>query len=379
MRSTLSILEVLPPRRGTVLVGLLLLGGPGVATPEDTLSGKALYESSCASCHGATGRGAPASLVGFPDPLPDFTDDTFASREPEWDWVAVASEGGPSRGFSEMMPAFGGVRTVEELAAVVEYIKGFSTDTAWPRGELNLARPLVTGKAFPEDEAVLTSQINTKAPGRIAQRLVYEQRFGPRNQWEIVVPFGWHEVPVSTSGDGTAWTSSMGDIAFSLKRAFFHDRDSIVSVAGELFLPTGDDERGFGRGTALFEPYVAYGQILPGGFFLQSQLGLELTFDKDKAQNEALFRNALGWSTQSGLFGRTWSPMLEVLVGRDLVAGEDFIFDVVPQMQVTLNKRQHIMANVGVRVPLNKRDERDAQVLFYVLWDWFDGTLFEGW
>jgi mono/diheme cytochrome c family protein len=362
-----------------VLVGLLLLGWPGVATPEDALSGKALYESSCASCHGATGRGAPASLVGFPDPLPDFTDDTFASREPEWDWVGVASEGGPSRGFSEMMPAFGGVRTVDELVAVVDYIKGFATDTSWPRGELNLARPLVTGKAFPEDEAVLSTTIDTDSPGRVASRLVYEQRFGPRNQWEIVVPFGWHEVPVGTADDDTAWSSSMGDIAVSLKRAFYHDRDSIVSVAGELFLPTGDDERGFGRGTALFEPYVAYGQILPGNFFLQSQLGLELSFDRDKAQNEALFRNALGWSTQSGLFGRTWSPMVEVLVGRELVEGEDFVFDLVPQMQVTLNKRQHIMANVGVRVPLNKRDERDAQVLFYVLWDWFDGTLFEGW
>ena len=29
-----------------------------------------------------------------------------------------------------------------------------------------------------------------------------------------------------------------------------------------------DDERGFGRGTAVFEPFIVYGQILPGGFFL---------------------------------------------------------------------------------------------------------------
>jgi mono/diheme cytochrome c family protein len=372
------------PRALVCLGGALLLplvaavGAEGATEPPPT--GKVLYQTACASCHGATGRGAPPSLRGFDDPLPDFTDSSFVSREPKWDWVGIAFEGGPSRGFSEMMPAFGGVLTIEELVAVVDYIKGFATDNEWPVGELNLPRALVTGKAFPEDEAVLTSQINTKAPGRIANKLVYEQRFGARNQWEIVVPFGWHEVPVTDgSGQATSWTSSMGDIAVSLKRAVYHDRDSIVSVAGELFLPTGDDERGFGRGTALFEPYIAYGQILPAGFFLQSVLGAELTFDKDKAQNEALFRNAIGWTGQSGQFGRSWSPMLEVLVGRDLVAGEDFIFDLVPQMQVTLSKRQHIMANVGVRVPLNKRDERDAQVLFYVLWDWFDGTLYEGW
>ena len=365
--------------------GLVLLGGvlmiavPG-AGDDGLQTGKAIYQAACSTCHGSSGRGAPGSLVGFSDPVPDFTDCDFANREPDSDWVGIGYEGGPSRGFSEMMPAFQGVLTVEQVQLAVNHIRTFCTDDRWPRGELNLPRALITGKAFPEDEAVLTGQINTKAPGRVLTRIVYEQRFGARNQWEIAVPFGWHEVPITDgSGQPTAWTSSLGDIALSLKRAVYHDRDSIISVAGELFLPTGDDERGFGRGTAVFEPFIVYGQILPGGFFLQSMLGAEITFDKEKASNEALFRNAIGWSGQSGEFGRTWSPMLEVLVGRDLVGGEDFIFDLVPQMQVTLNKRQHIMANVGVRVPLNKRDERDPQVLFYVLWDWFDGTLFEGW
>jgi hypothetical protein len=318
--------------------------------------------------------------LGFDDPLPDFTDASFASREPDWDWVGVATEGGPSRGFSEMMPAFGGVLGVAELEGVVGYIKGFGEDRDWPRGELNLPRPLVTGKAFPEDEAVLTAQIDTEGPGRVANFLTYERRFGPRNQWEVVVPFGWLGVPSETDpASREQWSSAVGDVRFSLKRAFHHDRDSVVSVAGEIFLPTGDDERGFGRGTAVFEPYLAWGQLLPAGFFLQTQAGVELTFDKDKADNEGLFRAALGWTGQSGMFGRSWSPMVEVLVGRDLVAGEPYIFDLVPQMQVTLNKRQHVRFNVGVRTPLNRRDERTTQVIFYVLWDWFDGMLLEGW
>ena len=29
--------------------------------------------------------------------------------------------------------------------------------------------------------------------------------------------------------------------------------------------------------------------------------------------------------------------------------------------------------------PLNDRDNRDTQVLAYVLWDWFDGGLFDFW
>ena len=54
-------------------------------------------------------------------------------------------------------------------------------------------------------------------------------------------------------------------------------------------------------------------------------------------------------------------------------------WDVVPQMQVTLSKLQHIMLSVGVRVPLNERADRTPHVLTYFLWDWFDGGLFAFW
>jgi hypothetical protein len=46
---------------------------------------------------------------------------------------------------------------------------------------------------------------------------------------------------------------------------------------------------------------------------------------------------------------------------------------------VTLSRRQHIMASFGVRVPANNRAGRPVQVMFYLLWDWFDGGLREGW
>jgi hypothetical protein len=152
-----------------------------------------------------------------------------------------------------------------------------------------------------------------------------------------------------------------------------------VSVAGELILPTGDDERGFGKGTTVFEPFLTWGQILPSDFFLQSQLGLELPFDTDRADREGFFRVALGWTTTTGEFGRGWSPMVELVAGRELVSGGTTNLDVVPQIQITLNKRQHIMFNIGVRTALNNRSRENTQIMLYLLWDWFDGTLFEGW
>ena len=74
-----------------------------------------------------------------------------------------------------------------------------------------------------------------------------------------------------------------------------------------------------------------------------------------------------------------WSPMMELLADRDIVTGAKTNWNVVPQFQVTLNKRQHIRANVGVSVPANNRVGRSTQVVFYLLWDWFDGGFLEGW
>jgi len=71
--------------------------------------------------------------------------------------------------------------------------------------------------------------------------------------------------------------------------------------------------------------------------------------------------------------------MLELLGARELVSGEKVQWDLVPQMQVTLNRRQHIMANFGVRLPVTDSGTRNTQLLFYILWDWFDGGLLEGW
>jgi hypothetical protein len=37
------------------------------------------------------------------------------------------------------------------------------------------------------------------------------------------------------------------------------------------------------------------------------------------------------------------------------------------------------MIAAGVRLPLTQRQDRPVQGLVYLLWDWFDGGLFEFW
>jgi mono/diheme cytochrome c family protein len=344
-------------------------------------SGRDLYLTSCANCHGPDGTGLSSAEVGFDLELPDFTDCRFASREPHGDWVGVAHEGGPLRGFDRMMPAFGDALSMEEIERVVEYVKGLCTDQRWPPGEFNIPLALGTEKAYPEDETVFKSSVDTKGAGSVMNKLIHEKRFGARNQIEVVVPFGWMEQSGEAGPTGD-WAGGVGDLAIGLKRVLFHNINSgtIASFTFETILPTGNEEKGFGKGFTVFEPFVTLGQLLPFESFVQLQTGVEIPTDSDKADREFLFRVALGRTlVVDGAWGRAWSPMVEFLAARELVEGEPTFWDILPQMQVTLNQRQHIMANFGVRLPLTETEGRDSQLVFYLLWDWFDGGFFEGW
>lgn len=349
--------------------------GPWPPTDYASMDGEALYREACAACHGPDGTGVASSAVGFLIPLPDFTDCSFATREPDSDWMAVSHDGGPARGFDPMMPAIGGVLTLEQLQLTLDHIRRMCTDEDWPRGELNFPRAMVTEKAYPEDEAVFTYGTSLDGPAALTGEFVYEKRFGARNQIEFVVPFSYR------SRDGASWQGGLGDLVVGVKRAFYHslEKGSIFSAAAEIKLPTGNYEDGFGVGTPVFETFASYGHSLPADAFLQLQGVYERPFDADRAGDEAALRLVLGKSFTEGAWGRTWSPMLEVLSSRELEDGATIHWDLVPQFQVTLNTRQHVMGNVAVRVPVNDTATREPTLLFYILWDWFDGGFFEGW
>ena len=71
--------------------------------------------------------------------------------------------------------------------------------------------------------------------------------------------------------------------------------------------------------------------------------------------------------------------MIEVLGKRDLESGARIQWELVPQVQVTLTKRQHIMLNVGFGFPVTDASVRSKRFMVYLLWDWYDGGFSEGW
>ncbi len=356
---------------------MCLLGATPVEaqSPSPPRSGEQIYGAACAHCHGPSGKGVPAARLSLPVDPPDFTSCSFASREPDGDWGSIIAGGGPVRAFDRTMPAFGDALSDEEIQRALDHVRTFCAERSWPRGELNLPRALVTEKAYPEDELVVTTAVATEGEGAATTKVIYEKRFGAQNQVEFVVPIA------ANGRDGGSWQAGLGDMAIAVKRALVHShqRGTILSATGELILPTGDAARDLGKGYAVFEPFVTFGQILPRDSFFQFQGGFEFP-TSDEGANEAFWRFALGKSfAQNGGWGRTWSPMLEILGAKELVDGERVQWDLVPQVQVTLSTRQHIMLNVGVRFPLTESGPRSTQFVMYLLWDWFDGGFFDGW
>lgn len=342
---------------------------------ESSQQGHEIYRAACAACHGADGRGAPQELVGFDTPLPDFTDCSFSTREPDADWFAIAHDGGPVRAFDRRMPAFGEALAADEIGRAISHVRTFCGSRDWPRGELNLPRALVTEKAYPEDEAVLTAVVDTQSSQAVTSQFLYERRFGAKNQFELMVPLSMQQ---SSTG---SWHHGVGDVAAAVKRVLFHslERGAIVSASTEVAFPTGSEASGLGKGVAMVEPFVSYGQLLSDSAFVQVQVGGELSTDRTKAAHEVFWRAAMGRTFEQGRFGRAWSPMVELLGSREMESDERALWDITPQVQITLTKRQHIMLNGGLRIPLNERAGRSVQVITYFLWDWFDGSLADGW
>ena len=338
-------------------------------------TGEEIFRSTCIGCHGADGAGAPRTTVGFAVPLPDFTDCNFTTREARSDWTAIVRDGGPVRGLSRIMPAFRELLTSEEIARVVSYVQTFCRDKRWPRGELNVPLAQTVEKAYPEDEMVLTSAVDTKGPGSVSSHLIFEKRLGARDQLEIDMPFGF------MGREGQSLVGGLGDISIVPKHVFFNSPASgtIVSGSAGVILPTGDRSKDFGSGTTAFEANVLGAQLLPRRSYLQFQGGVELPTDRSRAEQSASWGLALGTTIPFGPISRAWSPMVEVTGSRDLVGGAPVEWNVVPQFQLTLSALQHVRASLGVDIPLTERDARRSQLLFYVLWDTFDGSLFEKW
>lgn len=312
------------------MLGATLLLGAGAlkvmtqtipyAKPPNAKNGETIYKAGCVACHGENGQGAPESLTVFkrPDTWPDFTKCDQTTPEPNSAYKAVLIHGGPVRAFVPIMPAFGQLLTDSQINDLIAYLRTFCDNKHnYPRGELNLPRALVTEKAFPENEVVVSTAMAATGAPSFTSDIIREQTFAGRNQIET-------DIPVNYADQDHNWTAGTGDITIGLKREMFSSlrAGSIFSVQGGVVLPTGDRKRGFGSGTPTFEPFAAYDQLFPENTFLQFQAGAELPVNADKSPRSIFWRAVLGQSlARHHSLGKLFSPMVEFVATRDLRPG----------------------------------------------------------
>ncbi|HSD28014.1 MAG TPA: transporter, partial [Vicinamibacteria bacterium] len=261
----------------------------------------------------------------------------------------------------------------EEIRAVVAYMRTFCADAdRYPPGDLNFRRLLATGKAFPEKEWVL--RVSHQPPNETREseiELVYENRLGPRFQYEVEVPL---RLQARAPGEGTG----LGDLTVSGKYVQHFDLSSwtILSAGLDVRLPTGSEEQGLGTGTVRLDPFLAFGKAwLRGRSILQGRLGAELPTDDDKADPAAAY--AIAFAQALGPPRVAWTPALELVGTVNFVTGRHD-YAVWLETSKALNKLGHVVASAGVQIPIRPKDGA-TRLELYVLWDFGDGPFWVGW
>lgn len=335
-----------------------------------SMNGEEIYASVCSRCHGVYGRGNPPEevLLGFEVAPRDFHEPYFNSRERRKDWVDVTRFGGPYRGLATTMPSFGDQLSDEQITEVVDYLKAFVDEGAYPQGESNFIRAHFVTKAFPEQEFLVLPEFRrTKAPALSETRVMfyYSSRFADRFQFEVKAP----AINRATPGGNDA---GAGDAELGVKWAFFDRRTApfIAAVGVDVGLPTAT--KGFGEEAFVAAPYVAAGVGMADLIQVQASAKLESPIAAGRTQTlvGALSTTLTLPGGRQGLF-----PGLE-LVSETPFDGSPATLSLAPKLYAGLTKLGHVAVSVGAELPVVGERPYDVRVVAFFLWEYADGGIF---
>ena len=89
-------------------------------------TGRRIYVSICAYCHGEKGDGFGLNASNLDTPPRDHTDAAYMNSRTDEQLFAVIKHGGAAQGKSALMPPWGGRLTDREITALVSYVRTFS-------------------------------------------------------------------------------------------------------------------------------------------------------------------------------------------------------------------------------------------------------------
>ncbi len=339
---------------------------------------KQIYQNNCASCHGAAGKPDPENpmfkQLGI---LPaNFTDSLFSSREPAKDWFLVVKEGGAAKGFSNMMPAFKEVLSDIQIKKVISYIKTLAGKHEYPSGDMNFILPIRTKKAFPEDEVVwklrFQDDANNSNRDQIRNVIEIEKRIFKRTQLSLELS---HKIDDGVdNGHG-----NFDQIEPGIKHVIYENpsQQVITSVGALLAIKTEES-----NSSNEFIPYIAAAKRLTDTLTVQGTARSTLPLEKFSDGNVEL-SSVIHWSPSP--WPRSLHPGMEVVASFPIDRGTGITrksfsqLSLIPQAQISLNKRGNILLNFGTEIPLNDTNRYDYRGYVYLVWDFADGGLLDGW
>jgi mono/diheme cytochrome c family protein len=351
------------------LLALALVGGWATSNPAQLAQGKAVYETACVLCHGRDGAGnpeweSPVRPVSFAD--------CGTTAESTTLWKSIVANGGVKHGLADVMPAFGEAFPPEDITAVVAYLRTFcKTADRYPPGDLNFRRTLGTEKAFPEAEVVIQSEY-IRARRENELEIAYENRIGPRFQYELEIPFR----PSTTI---QRYRPGVGDVAIAGKYvlAFSPEKGRIVSGGLRASFPTGNESKDLGVGTKLFTPFIAAGQAVRGSVF-QGYVGFELPADTRRSARN--WQYAIAYSAPPIGFPKTGFVASLELVGSYNPANGNHDQVVIVGVSKGLSRLGHVAASAGLGIPLRPSGApHPKQFRAFLIWDFGDGPFWRGW
>ena len=333
-------------------------------------SGTEIYTSFCSRCHGMDGKGQiPQEMIdNMEAPPPDLTDPYFASREKRADWQAVVREGGPVRGLSSAMPAWGAAISDKQITEVVDHMKSFVDQSLYPQGETNFFRSHLVTKAFVEQEFLVIPTISSTAGVTEAETvLYYANRFGNRFQYEAKIPVVVGSAPGATH-------TGLGDLEVGLKYCVFDDHlaKQIFSVGIESAVPTGNRTLGLSNKEVFANLYMAGGMQF--GDILQAQASVKFeapaaTYFENLEIKSAVAATAIFSESKQGFF-----PGIEVLHIYEKAAGESFVY-LLPKLYWGITTKGHLALSVGPELQISGPKTFDTRWRAFFLWDYVDGGL----
>jgi mono/diheme cytochrome c family protein len=332
------------------------------ASAADIDSGAKIYERTCSVCHGANGKpDANSPVVTGLGVLPaDFSDPLFNSREPAADWEMVIKHGGHAMGLAAEMPPQGDALSDEQIRDVTTYIKSTVDTRDYPPGAMNLMLPIRTKKAFPEDEVVYRGRF-TDQNGENAYKnvLEIEKRVGKRGQ--AILEFV-HE--------SQGRVSELSEIEIGYKQALSFSKQHILSGAAVYAIPVE------AKGDGELQTYLAYGTFLAPNWIFQSSLRLKFPFNS-AGNGEAELAGIVHYAHSP--WPRRVFPAFEVTATQPFRSRNgELDWTAMPQVRIGLTRGGHVALNLGVEFPLSNQNW-DTRVYATLLWDFADGSFFQGW